>query len=140
MMVCHSCRSAMSLTHSASLGIDTASLIIESCENWMWGKSSLDAHREIRRRWAEADATGEGTKGEGELTAQEAISRDWTRAEERLGLFMQVMENMEHIVECVSTDSSRGKPKTHTPLNPYSACCSRSGLTKDGSNLTSKSL
>jgi hypothetical protein len=104
----------MSLTHSASLGIDTASLIIKSCENWMSGKSTLDAQREIRRRWAEADATEEERKIEGDLTAREAISRDWTRAEERLGLFMQVMESMEHIVECVSADSSRGKPKTHT--------------------------
>ena len=110
MMVHHSCRSVMSLTHSASLGWDTTALVRNSCEHWMSGKSSIDAYNRICERWDKAHPAG------GELNAQEAISRSWTRAEERLDLFIEVMEGIDYIVGYLSTDSSRGKPKTYPPL------------------------
>lgn len=118
----------MSLVDAASLGTDTASLIIQSCEDWKWGKTSFDVHDKIRKRWGQCQSGGHVMKGEengdGELTAQEALSREWTRAEERLGLFMQVVENMEHIVDCISRDSNRrGMCPNSVSSKHYSLSC-----------------
>ncbi|KAK0622709.1 hypothetical protein B0T14DRAFT_514317 [Immersiella caudata] len=109
------CRSAMTLLNAASLGIDVASLVIESCENWKWGSSGSTAgtYKKVVERWTEAATTEDGG-----LTAERVIIRDWTRAEDRLGLFMHVVESMEHVVERVSAEDSR---HAVSPQNLYEA-------------------
>ncbi|KAK1825796.1 hypothetical protein QBC39DRAFT_38848 [Podospora conica] len=102
------CRSAKSLANSVSLGADTATLIIASHEDFKNGKPTVDGLEKIRERWPEADsdAAGGGISSEGQLTTKETISRDWTKAEQGLGVFTDVIRNMEDIVQSLSTNSS----------------------------------
>ncbi|KAK4198117.1 hypothetical protein QBC40DRAFT_284343 [Triangularia verruculosa] len=104
------CLTVMSMAQSIPLGIDTACLIINSTKDWLTGKSR-DRYNEVCTQWAEAGNTGELFEQAAGSDIRQNISRDWTKADEQFSAFIQVTETMEHIVECLSSNSGRVSPQ-----------------------------
>ncbi|KAK0708911.1 hypothetical protein B0T21DRAFT_396910 [Apiosordaria backusii] len=104
------CHTVMSMAQSIPLGIDTACLIINYTKDWLTGKSR-DRYNEVCTQWAEAGNTGELLEQAAGSDIRQNISRDWTKADEQFSAFIQVTESMEHIVECLSSNSRRVSPQ-----------------------------